>query len=682
MLCYLYGMTQNKKTPNALINESSPYLLQHAYNPVNWLPFTGAAFEKARKENKPVLISIGYSACHWCHVMEHESFEDAEVAKLMNEHFINIKVDREERADVDMLYMQAVQLMTGQGGWPLNCFTLPDGRPIYGGTYFNKGKWMDILNGLSNLYKENKEKAIEYAQNLTDGINQSELITTQRQNELVIDKKLLKASIDKWKTGLDNEHGGPNRAPKFPLPSNYHYLLRYAILNKDEELLKHVDLTLTKMAYGGIYDQLHGGFARYSTDILWKVPHFEKMLYDNSQLVSLYCEAYTLTKNKLYKEIAIDTLSFVQKYWYTNEGCFYSAFDADSDGEEGKYYVWNQLDLKDLLGDNYEVFANYYEINDKGYWEHGNYILIRAENLHETLTKFNLTVEQLNEKINSCKEILKQESKSRLMPGLDDKAITSWNALMCTAYAKAYLSFGIEEYKEIALSSINFILNKLSNANGTLLRTYKNGKAKIDAFLDDYAFTIEALQNIYLITQDEDYLVKAKSLSEIALEQFTNEKSELFYYTNNSASQLVARTSEVSDNVIPASNSQMALNLFYLGTHFGKAEWTKKASEMLNCVAKEIKQYGPGYSNWACLALHLLYPFREIAIVGNNVNEKLLGLYAQGLTNTILAVSAKDSSLPLLTNRFNSQKTMIYVCEQQSCKQPVETIEEALLQLE
>ncbi|MBL7919463.1 MAG: thioredoxin domain-containing protein [Bacteroidia bacterium] len=675
-------MTQNKKTPNALINESSPYLLQHAYNPVNWLPFTDAAFEKAKKENKPVLISIGYSACHWCHVMEHESFEDVEVAKLMNEHFINIKVDREERADVDMLYMQAVQLMTGQGGWPLNCFTLPDGRPIYGGTYFNKSKWMDILNGLSNLYKENKEKAIEYAQNLTDGINQSELITTQKQNDLVIDKKLLKASIEKWKTGLDNEHGGPNRAPKFPLPSNYQYLLRYAILNKDEELLKHVNLTLTKMSYGGIYDQLHGGFARYSTDILWKIPHFEKMLYDNSQLVSLYCEAYTLTKNKLYKEIAIDTLSFVQKYWYTNEGCFYSAFDADSDGEEGKYYVWNQLDLKDLLGDNYELFANYYEINDKGYWEHGNYILMRAENLHETLTKFNLTVEQLNEKINACKKILKQESKSRLMPGLDDKAITSWNALMCTAYAKAYLSFGMEEYKEIALSSINFILNKLSKADGTLLRTYKNGNAKIDGFLDDYAFTIEALQTIYLITQDEDYLLKAKSLSEIALEQFANEKSELFYYTNNSASQLVARTSEVSDNVIPSSNSQMALNLFYLGTHFGKAEWTKKASEMLNCVAKEIKQYGPGYSNWACLALHLLYPFREIAIVGNNVNEKLLGLYAQGLTNTILAVSAKDSFLPLLTNRFNSQKTMIYVCEQQSCKQPVETIEEAFLQLE
>jgi uncharacterized protein YyaL (SSP411 family) len=670
------------RTPNSLINESSPYLLQHAYNPVNWLPFSDAAFEKAKKENKPVLISIGYSACHWCHVMEHESFEDAEVAKLMNEHFINIKVDREERADVDMLYMQAVQLMTGSGGWPLNCFTLPDGRPIYGGTYFNKSKWMDILKGLSGLFTENKEKAIEYAQNLTDGINQAELVTTQKHNDLAVDKTLLEASIKKWKTGFDNKQGGPNKAPKFPLPSNYQFLLRYAVLNKDAELLKHVKLTLTKMAYGGIYDQLHGGFARYSTDMLWKVPHFEKMLYDNSQLVSLYCEAFTLTKNKLYKEIAEDTLAFVKQYWYTEEGCFYSAFDADSDGEEGKYYVWNQLDLKDLLGENYDVFAMYYEINDTGYWEHGNYILMRAENLHEVLAKFNLTQEQLNEKINACKEILKQEVKSRIMPGLDDKSITSWNALMCTAYAKAYLSFGKNEYKEICLSSINFILNKLSNADGTLLRTYKNGKAKIDAFLDDYAFTIEALQHVYLVTQDEDYLSKAKSLTELALKQFENPKSELLYYTNNSSSQLVARTSETSDNVIPASNSQMALNLFYLGSYFGAEEWTKKAQKMLNCVAVELKEYGPGYSNWGCLALHLVFPFKEIAIVGKNVNEKLAALYQQGITNAILAVSATDSALPLTSNRFNPQKTMIYVCENQACKQPVESVEEALMQLE
>lgn len=670
------------KTPNSLINESSPYLLQHAYNPVNWLPFSDAAFEKAKKENKPVLISIGYSACHWCHVMEHESFEDADVAKLMNTHFINIKVDREERADVDMLYMQAVQLMTGQGGWPLNCFTLPDGRPIYGGTYFNKKRWMEVLNGLAGLYSQDIDKAKEYAQNLTDGINQSELLTTQKQTDMLLTKEVLAAGITKWKTMLDNEHGGPNRAPKFPLPSNYVYLLRYATLTKDQELLKHVDLTLTKMAYGGIYDQLHGGFARYSTDMIWKVPHFEKMLYDNSQLVSLYCEAFTITKNNLYKEIAIDTLDFVKKYWYTQEGCFYSAFDADSDGEEGKYYVWNQLDLKDLLGDDYSVFAEYYEINDTGYWEHGNYILMRSENLAQVLTKFSLTKAELDQKINACKGILKQEVKSRIMPGLDDKSITSWNAMMCTAYAKAYLSFGDLEYKEICLSSINFILNKLSNADGSLYRTYKNGTAKIDAFLDDYAFTIEALQHCYLVTNNEDYLIKAKTLTQLALTQFSNPKSDLLYYTNNSSSQLVARTSEISDNVIPASNSQMALNLFYLGTYFGNEDWTKKAEQMLNCVVSEMKAYGPGYSNWGCLALHLLFPFKEIAIVGNNVNEKLLSLYKEGITNAILAVSASESDLPLLLNRFDKQKTLIYVCENRACKQPVESVKEALLQFE
>lgn len=675
-------VSSKKNAPNSLINESSPYLLQHAYNPVNWLPFSDAAFEKAKKENKPVLISIGYSACHWCHVMEHESFEDKEVAELMNKHFINIKVDREERADVDMLYMQAVQLMTGQGGWPLNCFTLPDGRPIYGGTYFNKSKWIEILNGLSGLYIENKDKAIEYAQNLTDGIKQSELLTTQKQTDLKIDKTLLEASVTKWKTLLDNTNGGPNKSPKFPLPSNYQFLLRYAILNKDEALLKHVNLTLTKMAYGGIYDQLHGGFARYSTDVIWKVPHFEKMLYDNSQLVSLYCEGYTLTKNNLYKEIAINTLNFVEKYWLTAEGCFYSAFDADSDGEEGKYYVWNLLDLKDLLGNDYEVFAEYYEINSTGYWEHGNYILMRTENIAAVLAKFNLTIEQINLKISICKEILKQEVKSRIMPGLDDKSITSWNAMMCTAYAKAYLSFGDEAYKEICLLSINFILNKLSNADGTLLRTYKNGKSKIDAFLDDYAFTIEALQNCYLVTNDEDYLVKAKSLTQLSLKQFINPNSELLYYTNNSSSQLVARISEISDNVIPASNSQMALNLFCLGTYFGNTDWTKKAEKMLNCVAEELKGYGPGYSNWGCLALHFVFPFKEIAIVGKNVNEKLLELYQTGITNAILAVSATESDLPLMLNRFDKQKTLIYVCENHTCKQPVETIEEALLKLE
>jgi len=669
-------------TTNNLIHESSPYLLQHAYNPVNWVAFSNDAFEKAKNENKLVLISIGYSACHWCHVMEHESFEDAEVAKLMNENFINIKVDREERTDVDMLYMQAVQLMTGQGGWPLNCFTLPDGKPIYGGTYFQKQHWKGILNNLANLHKNDPLKIIEYAQNLTDGIHQAEIITTQKQTVNEIDKNVLRNSVANWKKRFDNKEGGPNKAPKFPLPNNYQFLLRYAILEGDTELLNHVNLTLTKMAQGGIYDQLRGGFARYSTDILWKVPHFEKMLYDNAQLVSLYTEAFTITKNSLYKQTVIETLNFIKKEWYNTEGYFYSAYDADSEGEEGKYYVWNKLDLQDFLGENFELFANYYNVNDLGYWEHSNYILMRSNNIAEILTKFNLDLKTLEEKINTCKTILKQQAELRVKPGLDDKTLTSWNALMCSAFAKAYLAFNDEDYKTIALKSLHFITTHLSKPNGQLLRTYKNGQSKIDGFLDDYAFTIEALINCYLITTDENYLTKAFNLCEITLIQFKNSDSEFLFYTNNLSSQLIARTTETSDNVIPASNSQMAVNLFYLGTYFDNKDWINKSQAMLKLVIDDLTHYGAGYSNWGCLGLHFTYPFKEVAIVGNNVNTNLQELYKRGVINTILAVSQNASSLPLVKNRFVADKTLFYVCENNSCKLPTERVEEAYQQLE
>lgn len=674
-------MTSNKKA-NSLINETSPYLLQHAYNPVNWLAFGDEAFSKAKQENKLILISVGYSACHWCHVMEHESFEDSDVAEIMNTHFINVKVDREERTDVDMLYMQAVQLMTGQGGWPLNCFVLPDGRPIYGGTYFQKQQWLGILKNLSNLYNNEPQKVVEYAQNLTDGIHQAELITTQKTTDSNIDKTVLQKSIENWKKRLDNKEGGPNRAPKFPLPNNYQFLLRYALLQGDNDLLNHVNLTLTKMAQGGIYDQLRGGFSRYSTDTLWKVPHFEKMLYDNSQLISLYTEAYTYTKNNLYKQIAIDTLSFIEKEWYNSQGYFYSAYDADSEGEEGKYYVWTIDELKNNLSENFEIFADYFNVNNIGYWEHDNYILVRNNNAAELLIKYNLSLEDLEKKINSCKTILKQIASKRVKPGLDDKTLTSWNALMCSAYAKAYLAYDDENYKAIALSSINFIITRLTQPNKQLYRTFKNNESKIDGFLDDYAFVIEALINCYLISQNEDYLQKANSLCELTLELFKNSNSEFLFYTNFTSSQLIARTTEVSDNVIPASNSQMALNLFYLGTYLNKEEWLKKSKNMLKLVTDDLTNYGAGYSNWGCLALHLNYPFKEVAIVGNNVNTKLKELYKRGILNTIFSLSQSESNLPLVKNRFVVDKTLIYVCENNTCKLPTDSVDEALKLIE
>jgi len=673
--------TAHKKA-NSLINESSPYLLQHAYNPVNWVPFSKDAFTLAKKENKLVLISVGYSACHWCHVMEHESFEDEKVAEIMNKFFVNIKVDREERSDVDMLYMQAVQLMTGHGGWPLNCFVLPDGRPFYGGTYFRKEQWISILTNLADLYQRDPAKVEEFAGQLTEGIRQSELITTKNKQDSPLTLGLLEDTVAKWKQRLDHKEGGPDKAPKFPLPSNYQFLLRYAILHNDEQLLKHVHLTLTKMAFGGIYDQLYGGFARYSTDTIWKVPHFEKMLYDNSQLAALYCEAYTLTKNELYKEIAIETLGFVEKEWLTEEGAFYSAYDADSDGEEGKFYVWKKEDLTELLGEDYNLFSRYFKINDTGYWEHGNYILMREENVSRVLADFNITSSDLKEKIEKCKDILRQEAKSRIKPGLDDKTVTSWNAMMCTAYAKAYLSLGIERHREIALSSLNFILKTLSGADGKLFRTYKNGKAKISGFLDDYAFVIEALITCYIVTADEKLLYKAKELCDESLRIFKNEDSVFLYYIAAGTSELITRTTETSDNVIPASNSQMALNLFYMGHYFYDENYLQRAESMLLNVTEEMRNYGAGYSNWACLALHMLYPFREVAIVGKNVDEMVGTLYKHGITNAIFAVGKTTSELPLLKDRFVENKTMIYVCENKTCKLPVETIEEALEQIE
>ncbi len=668
----------DNRKPNSLINETSPYLLQHAYNPVNWLAFSEQAFEKAREENKLVLISIGYSACHWCHVMEHESFEDDQIASIMNTHFINVKVDREERSDVDMLYMQAVQLMTGQGGWPLNCFVLPDGQPFYGGTYFRKEQWKTVLQNLAAAYRDDPARINGYAKELTTALHESEMITTQQKIVHPIDLQLLDKTISKWKGQMDFENGGFTRAPKFPLPSNYKFLLRYALLQQDREILDYVNLTLTKMAFGGIYDQLHGGFARYSTDMIWKVPHFEKMLYDNAQLCSLYTEAYLHTKNSLYKEIAEETLAFVEQEWYNKEGYFYAAYDADSDGEEGKYYVWNEADLRELLGEDYEIFSLYYEINLKGYWEDGNYILMRREDISQLLVKYNLNLAQLKNKIHNCKQILKQETKSRLKPGLDDKCITSWNAMMCSAFAQAYLAFGDKNYKTIALTSLQFIIDRLTTKEGKLYRTYKNGKAKIDAFLEDYVFVVEALMNCYLIDQNEDYLNKAKDLTEKSLSLFFHSKSELFFYTAQDTNSLIVRTTEISDNVMPSSNSQMALNLHILGTHFGNEDWISKSKKMLSTVSQEMMNYGSGYSNWACLALNFVYPSFEVAIVGKDVEEKLLELNQIGITNTILAVAKSQSNLPLIKNRYKENSTLIYVCKNNTCKLPVSKVEEAM----
>ena len=689
--------------PNRLIHESSPYLLQHANNPVDWFSWSDEAWEKAKKENKLVLVSIGYSACHWCHVMEHESFEDDAMAKIMNEHFVCIKVDREQRPDVDQVYMTAVQLMTGSGGWPLNCFTLPDGRPIFGGTYFPKDNWIKTLLTLADVYKDDPEKVLKYAEELTSAVKSNELVPAFTEKKKFTDD-ILKECIDNWIKRFDNIEGGPMKAPKFPLPNNYQFLLRQyyfaspptPLLGERGEaagLLKHITLTLEKMAYGGIYDQIGGGFARYSTDGEWKVPHFEKMLYDNAQLVSLYSEAYQFNKNPLYKQVVYETLEFIQREMTSPYGAFYSALDADSEGEEGKYYVWTVEELKSILGDDLKLFADYFNVNEIGHWEEENYILLRKQSDEQIAKRLSLKVDELQKKISELKKKALAVRETRIKPGLDNKILTSWNALMIKGYSDACSVFGEKEFLNSALKSADYILQYLSRADGGLWHTatplsprrggeaQEGRKGEVNGFLEDYAFTIQSFISLYQVTFDEKWLSKARSLAEYSIQHFHDADSAMFYFTSDLDTALITRKMEIQDNVIPSSNSTMALSLFYLGKYFDDQNYLNISEKMLMQVQDEIPKYGSSYSNWAMLMQHFIYPFHEVAIVGNFVDEKRKQLSEHFTPNAIFVGSKGQGKLSLLQDKIVEGKTLIYVCENKTCKLPTENTSEAVKQM-
>ena len=669
-------MSEHKHT-NRLTRESSPYLLQHAHNPVDWFPWGDEAFSKAKQENKLVLVSIGYSACHWCHVMEHESFEDETVAKVMNEKFVCIKVDREERPDVDSVYMAAVQIMTGSGGWPLNCFTLPDGRPVFGGTYFPKQNWMNILSTLSDLFHKDPDKVYQYAEELTAAVRKTELISV-KADQPHFSENILKQCYENWTKRFDNEEGGPKKAPKFPLPNNYQFLLRHYYFTKDPSLLRHINLTLEKMAFGGIYDQIGGGFARYSTDGEWKVPHFEKMLYDNAQLVLLYSEAYQLTKNSLYKQVVYETLEFVKRELtsLSADGAFYSALDADSEGVEGKYYVWTTPELQSILGGDMKLFADYFNVNEIGFWEEENYILLRKQPDEEIAKRFGLPVEELQKKITELKKKVLSAREKRVKPGLDNKILTSWNAMMIKGYAEAYFTFHEKEFLEAALKCAGHILKESPRDDGGLYHA-----KGINGFLEDYSFTIEAFISLYRVTFDEQWLHKARSLTDYVLKHFHDPDSGMFYFTSDLDPALIARKAEIQDNVIPSSNSSMAKSLFYLGKYFDNINYLEISEKMLKQVQQDIPNYGSAYSNWAMLAQHFIYPFYEIAIVGNSVDEKYKALSKHFIPNAIFVCSKNESNMPLLQNKFVEGETFIYICRDKTCKLPVENTDEVLTQL-
>ncbi len=668
---------------NALIKETSPYLLQHAHNPVNWLPWNDASLSQATEENKLIIVSIGYSACHWCHVMEHESFEDIEVAQVMNDHYISIKIDREERPDVDNVYMNAVQLMTGQGGWPLNVIILPDGRPVWGGTYFRKEEWINALSQIHTLFQKEPEKILEYAVKLSEGMQQMSIIPENKEAVSFTDHTLQDA-ISKWSRQWDTRQGGLNRAPKFMMPNNYQFLLRYAHQTEDQEIMDYVNATLEMMAYGGINDHIGGGFARYSTDMKWHVPHFEKMLYDNAQLVSLYSDAYLKTKNDLYKETVYRTLDFIKREMTTEEGGFYSALDADSltpEGilEEGAYYVWTKVELQELLGDDLPLFSAYYNVNSYGKWEKDNYVLIKQDSDPAFAKEHGLTIEKLKELKEKWRlDLLRFRESKKQKPRLDDKILTSWNSLMTKGYLDAYRVFREPQFLEIAIKNAHFIASKMMRNDGGLNRTYKNGQSTINGYLEDYAATIDAYITLFEITSDIEWLDLSKKLTSYTLQHFYSEDTHLFYYTSNIDTPLATRIIETYDNVIPASNSMMANNMERLSRSISDVSYSEIAKKMLHTIQPNIIQSPSSFSNWMQLMLTYTQPFYEIIIVGKNALELMKELNTYYIPNTLKLTSTTHSDLAPFKERFVSGKTLIYVCVNNACRLPILSIKEVI----
>ena len=667
---------------NPLINETSPYLLQHAHNPVNWKAWNTETLQEAKDEKKLMIISVGYSACHWCHVMEKESFEDSTVAAVMNKNFISVKVDREERPDVDQIYINAVQLMTGSAGWPLNVITLPDGRPVWGGTYFTKKAWLSSLEKMQKLYDKNPQNLIDYADKLEEGIKTMDLIKVNT-NELNFIDFPIENTIKNWSTTFDNKYGGPNRAPKFMMPNNLNYLLRHGIKNKDKQILDYVYLTLDNIAYGGVYDHIGGGFSRYSTDMKWHVPHFEKMLYDNAQLVSLYSQAYKATKKPLYEEVVKETLEYIKKEMTHQEGAFYSSLDADSVSEEGEleegaYYVFNKEELKLQLEEDFNLFSEYYNVTNYGKWEKENYVLIRKKSDQEIITEFSISQEELNQKKKNWKQLLLAYRNNRAKPRLDDKSLTSWNALMIKGYVDAYKAFQVPEYLNAAQKNGQFLINHQLQENGALNHSYKDGKSTINGYLEDYAAVIDAFIALYEVTLNELWINKANELAAYTFENFFDAEKNMFYFTSKEDEKLVARNFEYRDNVIPASNSIMAKNLLILSHHFDNKKYLTTASKMLHNVQPEIESYPSGFSNWLDLMSNFQDNFYEVVVVGKDASKKIAELNARYLPNILIAGSTSESKKPLLNYRYIDGETLIYVCVNNSCKLPVSDISEAL----
>lgn len=663
---------------NHLGQAQSPYLRQHADNPVHWHEWGPEALNKAQEENKPLLISIGYAACHWCHVMEHESFMDTAVARLMNEHFIPIKIDREERPDIDQIYMNAAQLLSGRGGWPLNAFALPDGRPYFAGTYFPKEQWKKVLRKMARVYQEQPQQVEKQAARITQGIRGQEVITAPADTSGAWTRSGYQELWQNWPAQIDFDRGGLDKAPKFPLPSAWEFLLQYHYLTGKQQALEAVTLTLDAMAQGGIFDQIGGGFSRYSTDERWFVPHFEKMLYDNAQLVSLYAHAYQLTGKKAYARVIRQSLAFVEREMTAEEGGFYSSLNADSEGEEGRFYVWEEEEIDRVLEEPLaSLLADYFQLSSSGNWEEGRNILHRQESPLEFAQTHDLDPEHWEQQLERARNKLLQARSKRERPSTDDKVLTSWNALMLQGYIDAYRALEQPHYLQVALRNARFLEAQMHRKEGGLWRSFKDGEASIPAFLDDYALLAQAYLELYEVTLDKSWLDRAQDLVDYAIDHFRNEQSGMFYYSSDQAEDLIARKMEISDNVIPASNSVMAEVLHQLGTYYYQKPYRSMARQMLAQVREDLGQNGPYYANWARLYGKLAYQPFEVAVLGDEAPAKAQAMQSEYLP-TALFMGGNAENLPLLQNKLVSGKTRIYVCRNRVCEMPVEEASRAL----
>jgi uncharacterized protein len=713
---------------NHLQYETSPYLLQHAHNPVHWYAWKPAAFAAAKALDKPILVSIGYSTCHWCHVMERESFENDAIGAYMNEHFVCIKVDREERPDVDHIYMEACQILTGSGGWPLNCFLTPDGKPFYAGTYFpprpahQRPSWLQLLQHLSNIWQNKREVAEEQAEKLLKNIAHNDVVFINKKIKqegieglsLPVSNpftpQLMENILYKMRDNFDRVEGGFGGAPKFPSTMAIHFLLHYQYFAKSsandgatqsqpitimaggEEALEHALFSLDKMIMGGIYDQLGGGFSRYSTDREWLVPHFEKMLYDNALLVTVIAEAYKFLKNNpnlypermsLYQETLVETLDYIEREMTHPEGGFYSAQDADSEGIEGKFFVWSKEEIDGILGKNAAIFCAFYDVSEHGNWEDSN-ILWRKESIETFAKSNNMELNELKVQLKADRKRLFAVRDKRIYPGLDDKILLSWNALMVTAYSQTYAALGDEKYRDIAVKNLDFCLQKFKqktidksvqaeeNDDNTLSHTYKNGVVQYDAFLEDYAFLIQALLETYQITFNLSYLSLAGKYTAHVLSYFYDESSGLFYFTGTNQKDIILRRKDLYDNATPSGNSTMALNLQQLSVLLNKPEWAEIANRMLFSVQETVERYPLSFERWAMALLYKTFPMLEIAVLGNNAENKAMSITGQFVPNKVVVASKVQTNvLSLFEGKEIHDDTYIYVCQDFACQRPV-----------